>query len=261
MDLATLLGLVAGSAIILLAALLGGTVDLFFDIPSVLIVGGCGLATVFIRFGLSDVINSGKVAMNAFRTRVDSPRQTIQALVDLATLSRKNGLLALEEHPIPDPFLKKAILYCVDGHAPEFITEVLNREIELTMDRHEVGRRVFAAMGEAAPAFGMVGTLIGLVQMLTSMDDPGSIGPGMAVALLTTLYGALIANFICLPIADKLTLRSQEEERNRRLIVEGVLGILKGTNPRIMQASLEIYLPPNARGTTSSADGEPKVVA
>jgi len=126
--------------------------------------------------------------------------------------------------------------------------EVLKKEVNLTVERHDVGRKVFSGMGDAAPAFGMIGTLIGLVQMLASMDDPASIGPSMAIALLTTMYGAILANLIFLPIADKLALRSQEEERNRRLIVEGVLGILKGINPRVMEEFLETFLPPKDRG-------------
>lgn len=247
MDLATVIGLIGASGIVIVAIFLGGSLGLFFDIPSMLIVGGGTLATAFIRFGMNDVLNSFKVANNAFATKLSVPEQIIKEIVNLANIARKNGLIVLEQQPIADPFLKKAIMYCVDGHEAEFIEEVLNKEVSLTVERHDLGRKVFAGMGESSPAFGMIGTLVGLVQMLANMGDPATIGPAMAVALLTTLYGALFANIFAIPIADKLALRSQEEERNRKLIIEGVLGILKGLNPRVMEEFLETFLPPKER--------------
>ncbi|MEW6426986.1 MAG: MotA/TolQ/ExbB proton channel family protein [Thermodesulfobacteriota bacterium] len=247
MDLATVIGLVLAIVLVLGAIMLGGSLLLFIDIPSVFIVVGGTVATAFIRFGMKDVFNSSKVAMNAFFVKLNSPQQIIQEIVNLANIARKNGLIVLEQQPIEDPFLKKAIMYCVDGHEAEFISEVLRKEVSLTAERHELGKKVFAGMGDSSPAFGMIGTLIGLVQMLANMSDPASIGPSMAIALLTTLYGALIANVVCIPIADKLALRSQEEERNRRLIIEGVLGILKGLNPRVMEEFLQTFLPPKDR--------------
>lgn len=247
MDLATIVGLIGGAGIVLLAIILGGSAGMFFNIPSLLIVFGGTFATAFIRFGMGDVLNSMKVANNAFASKLSVPEQVIKEIVNLANIARKNGLIVLEQQPIEDPFLKKAIMYCVDGHEAEFIEEVLKKEVSLTVERHDVGRKVFTGMGDAAPAFGMIGTLIGLVQMLATMDDPASIGPSMAVALLTTLYGAAIANLFMLPIADKLALRSQEEERNRKLIIEGVLGILKGLNPRVMEEFLQTFLPPKER--------------
>ncbi len=248
MDIATVVGLALGSILILIAILLGGSLILFINIPSVMIVGGGVIATVMIRFGLGDVINSTKVAMNAFFTKTSNPGEVIKEIVSLANIARKNGLIVLEQQPIDDEFLKKAIMYCVDGHEADFIEEVLKKEVSLTVERHDVGRKTFASMGDSAPAFGMIGTLVGLVQMLANMADPSSIGPAMAVCLLTTLYGAVLANLVFLPIADKLALRSQEEERNRRLIIEGVLGILKGLNPRVMEEFLETFLPPKQRG-------------
>lgn len=247
MDLATVIGLVLGTALILVAILLGGSLLLFINIPSVMIVGGGTLATVMIRFGMNDVINAFKVVMNTFFTKLSNPQEVIQEIVNLANIARKNGLIVLEQQPIEDPFLKKAIMYCVDGHEAEFIEEVLKKEVSLTVERHEVGRKTFGSMGDASPAFGMIGTLVGLVQMLANMDDPASIGPAMAVCLLTTLYGAIMANLVFLPLADKLALRSQEEERNRKLIIEGVLGILKGLNPRVMEEFLQTFLPPKDR--------------
>jgi chemotaxis protein MotA len=247
MDLATVIGLVGGGGIVLLAIILGGSVGIFFNVPSVLIVVGGTFATALIRFGMGDVLNSMKVANNAFATKLSVPEQVIKEIVNLANIARKNGLIVLEQQPIADHFLKKAIMYCVDGHEAEFIEEVLNKEVSLTVERHDIGRKVFSGMGDSAPAFGMIGTLVGLVQMLSTMGDPSTIGPAMAVALLTTLYGALIANIVMIPIADKLSLRSREEERNRKLIIEGVLGILRGLNPRVMEEFLETFLPPKER--------------
>ena len=247
MDIATIIGLLFGTIILAAAILMGGSPALFVNIPSVLIVVGGTVATAFIRFSMADVINSVTVALNAFFAKLSVPQEVIKEIVSLANIARKNGLIVLEQQPINDPFLKKAIMYCVDGHEAEFIEEVLKKEVNLTVERHEVGQNVFKGMGDSAPAFGMIGTLVGLVQMLANMSDAATIGPAMAVALLTTLYGAVMANVLFIPLADKLALRSQEEERNRKLIIEGVLGILKGLNPRVMEEFLETFLPPKHR--------------
>ena len=251
MDIATPIGLVLGTVLILASIFLGGSLASFFDIPSVLVVLGGTLATAFIRFGMEDVVNSSKVGMKTLFSQLSNPTDIIKEIVNLANIARKNGLIVLEQQPIEDAFLKKAIMYCVDGHEAEFIEEVLKKEVSLTVERHELGRKVFGACGDAAPAFGMIGTLIGLVLMLGNMSDPAAIGPSMAVALLTTMYGAVLANLIFLPISDKLALRSQQEERNKRLIIEGVLGILKGINPKVMQDFLETFIPPKDRATGS----------
>jgi len=247
MDIATVIGLVVGSILVLAAVILGGSPAIFFNVPSVLLVIGGTVATAFIRFGIKDVLNSMAVAAKTFSSKLGKPQEIILEIVMLAHIARKNGLIVLEQQPINDDFLKKAVMYCVDGHEAEFIDEVLRKEVALTAERHDVGKKVFASMGGAAPAFGMIGTLIGLVQMLSGMDNPDTIGRAMAVALLTTLYGALIANLFCLPMADKLMLRSEEEQRNRKLIIEGVLGILKGLNPRVMEEFLQTFLPPKDR--------------
>jgi len=247
MDIATIIGVLSGSVILFAAIFLGGKVVLFLNLPSVLIVGGGVIATAFIRFSMAEVVGSMKVAANAFFVRPSVPQETIREIVGLAHVARKNGLIVLEQQVIRDPFLKRAIMFCVDGHEAEFIEEVLKRDVSLTLERHEVGQNVFRGMGESAPAFGMIGTLVGLVQMLANMRDPAAIGPAMSVAVLTTLYGVVLAHLFFIPLADKLALRSQEEERNRRLIIGGVLGILKGLNPRVMEEFLETFLPPKQR--------------
>lgn len=247
MDIATPLGLILGTILILGSILVGGSLGIFIDIPSVLVVIGGTFATAFIRFGMGDVLNSTKVAMITLFAKLGKPGEIIGEIVNLANIARKNGLIVLEQQPISDAFLKKAIMYCVDGHDAEFIADVLKKEISLTTERHDKGRKVFQGMGDAAPAFGMIGTLIGLVQMLGNMSDPASIGPSMAIALLTTMYGAVLANLIFLPVADKLALRNQEEERNRRLVIEGAIGILKGINPKILEEVLKTFQPPKER--------------
>jgi len=248
MDLGTVVGLVLGFILLVGSILTGGSLALFINIPSILIVVGGTIAASFISFSLPDVIGSFKVAMNAFFNKLEPPEEIIKELVTLANIARREGLLKLEKQPVKNPFLKKAIMYCVDGHEADFIEEVLNKEVALLAERHELGQNLFKAMGDYAPAFGMIGTLIGLVQMLSSMDDPKSIGPAMAVALLTTLYGAVLANLVFLPIANKLSLRSQEEQLNYRLIIEGVLGLQKGLNPRVLEEILKTFLPPKKRG-------------
>ncbi len=250
MDIGTVAGLVTGIALILTAILLGGSLGSFVDVPSVLIVIGGALAATFIRFTLPDVLGSISVAMKAFFAKTQPPEDIIQELVTLSNVARKEGLLKLEKQPVNDPFLKKAIMYCVDGHEADFIQEVLEKEIDLTLQRHGLGQGIFAAIGDAAPAFGMIGTLVGLVNMLGNMSDPASIGPAMAVALLTTLYGAIMANLVALPISDKLKRRSMDEELNMKLVVEGVLGLQKGLNPRVLEELLKTFLPPKKRGTS-----------
>jgi len=190
MDIATVIGLGFGSAILAAAIILGGNVGLFVDIPSVLIVFGGIISTAFIRFGMSDVINSIQVALKTFFVKMSVPSEVIQEIVTLANIARKNGLIALEQQPINDPFLKKGIMYCVDGHEATLVEEILKKEVTLTVDRHETGQAVFRGMGDSGPAFGMIGTLVGLVQMLANMSDAAAVGPAMAVALLTTLYGS-----------------------------------------------------------------------
>ena len=161
----------------------------------------------------------------------------------MTEIVRKKNLMALEEEPVADPFFQKGIQLAVDGRKPDFIRNVLGKEMNLSIERHQMGEKVFRAIGESAPAFGMVGTLVGLVQMLANMQDPASIGPAMAVALLTTLYGALFANLVAMPIADKLHNRCDQERINKSLILESVLGIQQGVNPRVLDELLEAYLP------------------
>jgi len=256
MDIATIIGLVGGSALVLSAVIIGGSALIFINIPGVLIVIGGTLATCFIKFSMGDVINTIKVAMKAFLVKMEPPDETVIRLVVLAKIAKKEGLIALENEKTEDEFTAKAVQYLSDGIDEGLIEDMLNKDIRLTVQRHSVGQSVFKGMGASAPAFGMIGTLIGLVQMLASMSDPSSIGPAMAVALLTTLYGALIANLVCLPIAEKLAFRSQQEQDNKSIIREAALGIAQGISPMVLEQSLKIYLSPKDRDKAESTKGK-----
>jgi len=256
MDIATIIGLVGGSALVLSAIIVGGSALIFINIPGVLIVIGGTLATCFIKFSMGDVINTIKVAMKAFLVKMEPPDETVIRLVALAKIAKKEGLIALENEKAEDAYTAKAVQYLSDGIDEGLIEDMLNKDIRLTVQRHSVGQNVFKGMGASAPAFGMIGTLIGLVQMLASMDDPSSIGPAMAVALLTTLYGALIANLVCLPIAEKLAFRSQQEQDNKSIIREAAIGIAQGISPMILEQSLKIYLSPKDRKKAKPTKGK-----
>lgn len=247
MDLATLLGLLGGTGIVLAAILLGGSALVFLNPPSILIVVGGTLGAVLMKFSLSQFLGAFKVATKAFFNKVEDPQRLIADAVEMANQARKGGLLSLEGRETENPFLRKGIQMMVDGYEPEVVRQTLTAEMNLTLERHECGQRIFKAIGDSAPAMGMIGTLIGLVQMLSSMDDPKSIGPAMAVALLTTLYGAMIANMFALPIADKLALRSNEEQMVKSMIIDSLSGIQEGRNPRIIEELLKTYLPGSKR--------------
>lgn len=248
MDLATVLGLVAGTSVVALAIIFGGSPGMFVNIPSLLIVFGGTIAGIMIRFPLAEVVNALKLGTsNAFQQQTESTVGLIDEAVELAELSRTKGQLALENAPINNEFLRKgALMYC-DGLQPEFITHAMARDRDLLVERLEEGEKIYRFAGDAAPAFGMIGTLVGLVQMLSTMDDPETIGPSMAVALLTTLYGALIANLLALPIADKLSAKAQLEYTRRSLVIEAVNQIAEKQNPDSMYQLLAAFLPEDQR--------------
>jgi chemotaxis protein MotA len=247
LDIATLIGLLGGFGIIIGAIATGGDVLLFFNLPSVLIVVGGTFMVTLMQVPLADFLGSFSVAMKAFLYKTDDPNKLIEEAVQLADIARKNGLLALENQEIANDFMKKGIDLCVDGHDPGLVSKLLSKDIDLTIQRHEAGQRMFKNMAGIAPAMGMIGTLIGLVQMLSNMSDPSSIGPAMAVALLTTLYGAIIANAFAIPLADKLSRASELERTNKSLILETISGIQEGMNPRVLEQMLVTYLPANKR--------------
>ena len=247
MDIATIIGLIGGTVLICYAIFIGGSVNIFIDIPSVLIVVGGTVATSFIKFSVADVINSVRVAMKAFTVKFDPPDKLIEKMVSIAKIAKERGLMALENEKPEDEFSAKAFQFLADGFDEAQIEALLKKDLNLTIQRHSTGQKVFKGMGASAPAFGMIGTLIGMVQMLSNMANPSEIGPAMAVALLTTLYGALIANLVCLPLADKLALRSQQEQITKNLILDAALGIARGLSGMVFHETLKIHLSPKDR--------------
>jgi chemotaxis protein MotA len=256
MDLATLVGILGAFGIIVAAIIVGGSAIIFVNIPSLLIVGGGTLFAVLIKFPLAHFLTAFKVAAKAFFNKPEDPMKLIEEGVQLAHIARKEGVLGLEGQDIDNAFLQRGIQLSVDGHEPEFVRSMLGKDINMTIERHERGQAIFKAIGDVAPAMGMIGTLIGLVQMLSAMDDPKAIGPAMAVALLTTLYGAIIANAFALPIADKLAHRSQEERLNKALILETISSIQEGLNPRVMEELLKTYLPTSKRDSVGESQAD-----
>ncbi|WP_117233570.1 flagellar motor protein PomA [Vibrio maerlii] len=242
MDLATLLGLIGGFAFVIMAMILGGSLGMFYDTTSILIVVCGSLFVVMMKFTMGQFFGAAKIAAKAFMFKTDTPEDLIAKVVEMADAARKGGFLALEEMEITNSFMQKGIDLLVDGHDADVVRSAMQKDIALTDERHEAGSAVFRAFGDVAPAMGMIGTLVGLVAMLSNMDDPKSIGPAMAVALLTTLYGAILSNMVFFPIADKLSLRREQEKLNRRLIMDGVLAIQDGQNPRVIDGYLKNYL-------------------
>ena len=247
MDIATLVGLLGGFGIIIGAIATGGDVMLFVNLPSILIVVGGTFMVTLMQVSLADFLGSFAIGLKAFFYKVDDPKKLIEEAVALADVARKNGLLALEGQEISNDFMKNGINLCVDGHDPSLVQRMLSKEIDQTLERHEVGIRMFKNMATMAPAMGMIGTLVGLVQMLANMSDPAAIGPAMAVALLTTLYGAVIANAFAQPMADKLSRASSIEQTNKSLIIETISGIQEGMNPKVLEQLLSTYLPQKNR--------------
>lgn len=247
MDIATLVGFLGGMGIIVAAIMMGGDFGLFVNVPSILIVFGGTFMVTLMKIPLSDFFRSFGVALKAFFNKLEDPAKLIEESVRLADVARKNGLLALENETVENEFLQKGISLCVDGHDPALIRKMLSQDINMAIKRHEVGQTMWSSVGDMAPAMGMIGTLVGLVQMLANMSDPASIGPAMAVALLTTLYGAVIANAFAIPLADKLALISEYERDTKSLIIETINGIQEGMNPKVLEALLNTYLPEKKR--------------
>ncbi|MEE2906729.1 MAG: MotA/TolQ/ExbB proton channel family protein [Planctomycetota bacterium] len=249
MDLSTITGLLLGAACVGVALVLGGSFGAYVDPVALLIViGGAGAATL-VSAPIRRIFGAHKVSLKALMHRGVSPQEQIARLVNLSELARREGVLALEGalNEIDDSFLVRGVQLAIDGADPETIRSVLETELDVLVERHEAGRSLFEQLGKYAPAFGMIGTVIGLVAMLANMEDPSAIGAGMAAALLTTLYGALLANLVFLPLADKLAARTSEEVLVRSMAIQGVLAIQAGENPRHVDSKLRTFLPPRAR--------------
>lgn len=248
MDLATVVGLVGAFGIVIMAMMMSGSIAMFVDVPSLLIVGVGSIFACLMKFTLGQFLGAGKVAGKSFMFKSPDPAELIDEIVGLADEARKGGLLSLEGKEVSSDFLQAGIQLLVDGHDADVVKTLLSKDMNEALERHKRGAFIFKAMGDVAPAMGMIGTLVGLVAMLSNMDDPKSIGPAMAVALLTTLYGAMLANMVCLPISDKLNIRLAEEALVKSLVIDALLAIQAGQNPRVIDSMLRKYLPEGARG-------------
>lgn len=249
MDLGILFGFLGTWVLIIWAMMTSGQIVIFYDTASVILVIGASSTTLFFAIPVRYLKGLPSVAKKAFFHQSRSIEQLIQDLVSYAEIARRDGILSLENttKDIKDPFIVRGIQMAVDGTDPELIEQILTSELDNVADRHDTGKAMFDLLGKYAPAYGMIGTLIGLVIMLKNMSDPSRIGPGMAVAILTTMYGAIIANALCLPISDRLARRSAEEVLFKTIIIKGVMAIQSGDNPRIVEQKLRTYLPPAAR--------------
>ncbi len=247
MDLATVIGLLLGVGLV--GASVSESLSSFIDYPSMMIVIGGGCSATMMSMPLGRFLNSPKAILKSVFTGKDSTAGLIKDMVRYGEIARRDGILALEGvmEEIEDPFLGRGIQLAVDGNDPDDIAETLGQEINSLSDRHGKGKAVLELLGKYAPAFGMIGTLIGLILMLANLDDPSQIAPNMAVALLTTLYGAMLANMFAGPLADKLTVTSEAEVQRMAIVMEGVIAIQSGDNPKVVEQKLELFLPPGQR--------------
>ena len=249
MDKTTLLGLIFGTACIIVPMFLGGKPSAYWDLKSILITIGGAVSSTLTSYRPAEASQILKVTAKAFRDKGIELEKTVKTLVDLSHKARREGLLSLEAEMenINDEFMRQSIQLVVDGVEPDVIIETMDLELESIEARHKRGQGMYKTLGAMFPAWGMIGTLVGLVVMLKSLDDPDSLGPAMSTALITTFYGSVLANLIALPIANKLAIKSEEELHEKRLIVEGILSIQAGENPRIMEQKLKTFLSPEQK--------------
>ena len=261
MDIASILGLVLCFGMVIFGIISNagvGGVKYFFDAPSAIITFGGAFAAILASNTMNDFIGGLKSFALILKTPVFDMTTIIRKIIDLSNIARKEGLLSLEEAAgnLEDEFLKKGILLIVDGTDPELVRAIMETEL-VSMDERHKGRIGFwENVGTMGPAWGMIGTLIGLILMLQNMDDPSSIGPSMAVALITTLYGSLLANWICTPVATKLKVNNNAELTVKEIMIEGLLSIQAGENPRVIEEKLKSFLAPKDRATASEGGGE-----
>lgn len=256
MDIATIGGIFAGFFVVGLAIVMGGAVGIFFNAPSFLIVIGGAVSATVLRFPIGQVFEALRTgARIAFLDHHRPARELLEEVRTLANVARRQGPMGLERAVVSDAFLARGKQMIADGLPTEHLREQLHRERELEIQRLVDGEKIFRSIGEAAPAFGMIGTIVGLVKMLATMDDPSTIGPSMAIALLTTLYGALIAYAVALPIADKLALKLEAQETNLSLIIDGLCQVAERKSPDAITDMLIIYLPEKARAPFAPSRG------
>src|ERR1700749_1268619 len=248
MDIMTGVGLVCGIIVIAILMLLGGDLEMFVSEHAVIIIFGGSISATMIRFPLGVMLHGLPLGLKfGFTMSRLSARDLVDDLARIAEIARKQGPVGVEKVEADDPFLAKGIRYVADGYDLDFIRDNLERDRDNFLMHLDEGSKIYRAVGDCAPAFGMIGTLIGMVQMFANMTDPSKLGPFMATALLATLYGAVVANLMCLPIADKLHLKLVDEEINRTLIIDGVLMMRDSKSPTLVREMLLAYLPEKHR--------------
>lgn len=247
MDIASLTGIVAGLGLIMSAILMGGDFSLFVNIPGIMIVVGGTLSATLLTFPLNDVMSAFKAAVFVFSSKQDNPNDMVFTMIELCKITRKEGLVGLSKTKSDHAFVAKACMLISDGADEKIISDTLTIEIDAMKERHFIVQDVFTKMNAYAPAFGMIGTLIGLVQMLANLADPSSVGPAMGVALLTTFYGAVLAFMIFGPIAGKLKSITAKEVMNLQIIFDGASAITQDANPRMVYEKLSSYIPSSQR--------------
>ena len=247
MDIASLTGIVCGLGLILSAILMGGDFSLFVNIPGIMIVVGGTLSATLLTFPLNDVLSAFKAAVFVFSSKQDNPNDMVFTMIELCKITRKEGLVGLSKTKTDHAFIAKACMLISDGAEESIISDTLTIEIDAMKERHFIVQDVFTKMNAYAPAFGMIGTLIGLVQMLANLADPSSVGPAMGVALLTTFYGAVLAFMIFGPIAGKLKSITAKEVMNLQIIFDGASAITQDANPRMVYEKLSSYIPSSQR--------------
>ncbi|UCF95356.1 MAG: motility protein A [Desulfobacterales bacterium] len=249
MDITTLIGILVSFGLVIVSILMGGEGVWFINYPSIMIVVGGTMGATLLAYPLSEVLSVVGVAKNVFLHQSQSPGALVPLLAGFAKKARQEGILSFETQlqAIEDPFLVKGIQMAIDGMESSAIENVMTTEIEYLQERHRLGSEIFSTMGTFAPAIGMLGTIIGLVQMLMQMEDPSQIGAPMAVALLTTFYGTLLANLLFIPVAGKLKTRSKQEILVKQMVLGGVIAIQSGDNHRVVEQKLKAFISPKAR--------------
>lgn len=258
MDIATIAGILAGFSFIVIAIALGEGGGGWLHWPSFMIVFGGSSAATLVNFPMEKVIATFKVAAKAFRKEENKEVEVVLRFAEMAKVARRDGILALDRQlqDIEDPFMRVGLEMAVDGTEPDTILDIMETEITSLIARHKTGQGIFSSLGTYAPAFGMIGTLIGLVKMLGNLADPSSIGPAMAIALITTFYGAVLGNLVYLPMAGKLKTKSASEIMYMQMVIEGVLAIQRGVHPRNIERKLINYIAPKDRATETEEKGE-----
>ncbi len=257
-DFATVAGIIAGVGLLVGAIMMGGSLGMFINIPSILIVFGGTAAATLINFPMFEVVGVIRVLPRAFKASYTEPSTIMRQIIHLCGEAKKQGVLGLEAHTakINNRFFQTAIGMVVDGLDPDHVTSTLRLQNMTIRERHKTGRMLLESAGTWAPAFGMIGTLIGLIQMMANMEDPSQIGPQMAIALLTTFYGAVLANLIFLPMAGKLKRLTEIEILTNSIIIEGVVGIQTGAAPTVLEGRLKSYLETTRQADKIKPDGK-----